>query len=174
MKDLLETIHFDNVAEAVLSAKSWREKGDPYQKSQNEPTVVVTSKLDLVQEIGKAIKANGNECNLNYIDVGIIEDFSDIFYNFPEFNGDISGWDMKNAKNCTRMFCFSKYTGEHGGLKEWNMDNVVVAQQMFYKSKFKGDISVWTMPSLDIKRSQQFMGGSELSKIRKYWPKRFR
>ncbi len=181
MKDLLDTIketeEGKTTNEGIVSASRWRKYGNPYKKAADDtPKVVVSNKYDLMKEIRTAMTANGNECSLNHIDVGNIEDFSDLFYDYSlrDFNGDISDWDMKKATNCDRMFCMSQFTGENSDLLGWNMDNVTSAVQMFYKSKFKGDISTWTLPALDMKKSQQFMGGAELAKVRKNWPKKFR
>jgi hypothetical protein len=52
---------------------------------------------DLVQV---CVETYGEDCNLNWIDVSGIRDFSDVFLSSP-FNGDISKWDVSRAKNMT-------------------------------------------------------------------------
>lgn len=168
MKDIMETVN-----EAVK--RGWSPGQLRKLAKGNRSTVKVNSKWELIGEIQEAIKSDGNEADLNYIDVSSISDFTGLFYDqFREFNGDISEWDMSNAVDCSRMFAFSMYTGENGDLTDWNMKSLVYAQQMFYRSKFDGDISTWSLPSLDKKNSAQFMGGAVLAKTRKHWPKIFR
>ena len=53
--------------------------------------IVVNSKKELRELINQRIKEQGNNCNLNDIDVSKITDMSYLFLE-SDFNGDISEW----------------------------------------------------------------------------------
>ncbi len=59
------------------------------------------TKKELENIIEQRIKEEGNEVNLNDIDVSKITDMSYLFLN-TDFNGDISNW---NVSNVTNMYC---------------------------------------------------------------------
>ena len=54
------------------------------------------TKEELQDIIKQRIKAEGNEVNLNNIDVSKITDMSNLF-SMSDFNGDISKWDVSNV-----------------------------------------------------------------------------
>ena len=113
------------------------------------------------------------ELGMNFIDVSQLKDFSYVFYNYANWNGDISEWDTMSAETMDCMFMMSQFTGEHGGIEGWDVRSVKTASRMFYKAKFEGDISSWDLRDLDVKRSQQMLAGA-IAKSRKKWPKKFR
>lgn len=159
----------DFVIEAISSGaytkRKLSHKKDPY---------IPTDKSDLIREIGNCIAQEGYGCDLNYIDVSEIRDFSDLFYNFRDWNGDISDWDMSKAENTRNMFYSSMYTGQNGDISDWDVRKIKFAGRMFYGSKFDGDISRWDLRDLDVRNSQQMIANCPLAKTRKHWPKKFR
>ena len=58
---------------------------------------------ELQDIILKRIKQEGNNVDLNDIDVSNIKDMSYLFAN-SNFNGDISSWDVSNVTNMIAMF----------------------------------------------------------------------
>ena len=105
------------------------------------------SKKELQDIILQRIKDDGNECDLNDIDVSKITDMSDLFTTydnkiFKNFNGDISQWDVSNVKNMYAMFF--ECANFNKDISQWNVSNVEDMNGMFLRcSKFNCDISGW-------------------------------
>ena len=97
---------------------------------------------DLLRIIRERISKKGYECDLNDIDVSLIEDMHMVFVN-SKFNGDISRWDVSNVKSMSWMFMNSSFNGD---ISEWNTSNVGTMRGMFQNSQFNGDISNWKIP----------------------------
>ena len=97
------------------------------------------TKFELKEIIKERISKEGPRCNLNDIDVTLIEDMAGLF-DSSDFNGDISEWDTSNVKYMTWMFANSKF---NGCISEWDVSNVEDMNGMFAGSEFKQDISNW-------------------------------
>ena len=97
------------------------------------------TKIELDKIIKSRISKEGPRCNLNDIDVTLIEDMAGLF-DSSDFNGDISEWDTSNVKYMTWMFANSKFNGD---ISEWDVSNVEDMNDMFAGSEFNQDISNW-------------------------------
>ena len=97
-------------------------------KKDNSYKYFPKTKKELKDIIFKRIKAEGNEVDLNDIDVSEINDMSNLFEE-TDFNGDISGWDVSNVTDMHSMFynC-SKFNHD---ISEWDVSNVTNMSCMF-------------------------------------------
>ena len=94
---------------------------------------------ELKEIIKERIKQYGTECDLNDIDVSLIEDMSTVFFR-SRFNGNISKWNVRNATDMSNMFIGSDFNGD---ISDWDVSNVKDMSGMFSMSKFNQDISDW-------------------------------
>ena len=133
-------------------------------KSGPEYTLFPKSSGELVTMIRDEIRKNGNECNLNHIDVSKITNMSYLFYN-NHFNGDISQWDVSNVQTMENMFCDSQFNGD---IPEWDVSSVRSMKRMFENSKFNVDISQWDVSSVwDM--SGMFFGATNFNQDISMW-----
>ena len=99
--------------------------------------------------ISKAIMEYGPNCDLNFIDVSQVTDMSFLFRRddtfTPDFNGDISKWNVSNVKYMQSMFWGSTFNGD---ISKWNVSNVTSMNNMFCGSCFNGDISKWNVSNV--------------------------
>ena len=111
------------------------------------------TKDELRKIIIQRIEDEGNECDLNDIDVSNINDMSGLFDAdideiFNDFNGDISMWNVSNVTNMKYMFywCY-KFNGD---ISRWNVSNVKDMDRMFCKcEKFNCDLSAWNVSNVE-------------------------
>jgi surface protein len=104
-----------------------------------KPIIIAKDKYDLMDKVYTEIEKNGNDCDLNHIDVSHVTDFSEMFAN-SEFNGDISQWDVSGATDMSSMFANSKFNGD---ISNWDVSQVENMYMLFRDSKFNGNISDW-------------------------------
>ena len=102
---------------------------------------------ELKDIIKQRIESEGNECDLNDIYTSNITDISNLF-EYSDFNGDISRWDVSNVTNMEFMFEYSKFDGD---ISKWNVSNVTTMENMFRYSKFNRDISNWDVSNVKFK-----------------------
>ena len=120
-----------NITEKMLINKNSKILYNYYPKTKDELKDIINQKIE----------SEGNECNLNDIDTSNIIDMSYLF-EYSDFNGDISRWNVSKVKNMKGMFLHSKFNGD---ISNWDVSNVVYKSYMFdncpieekYKPKFK-------------------------------------
>lgn len=112
-----------------------------------EYTLFPTTREELIDMIREKIKDDGPDCDLNCIDVSAIDNFGAVFgsWGTKQFNGNISKWDMSNAKSLNSMFNGSMFSGIDGGIADWDVSNVEMMDYTFNSSKFNSDISNWNV-----------------------------
>ena len=120
------------------------------------------TKEELQKIIIERIKDDGNECDLNDIDVSKITDMSWLFNGnthlnsgnniFKNFNGDISLWNVSNVKNMSGMFNFCNQF--NCDISSWNVSHVTDMSLMFNGCyKFNCDISHWNVSNVEDMRN---------------------
>lgn len=140
---LAKDSYLAQVEEAVENILAGRPPGIMLQ---NDVSVwPVTTNHDALVLISACIKMFGPKCNLNWIDVSGLEDFSHLFSN--SFNGDISKWDTSSAKSMNYMFAGNK--SFNGNISKWNVSGVRDFAGMFCDTVFNRDIFRWDVSSAE-------------------------
>ena len=97
------------------------------------------TKEELKDLIKQRIEQEGNEVDLNDIDVSKIKNMSELFYGL-NFNCDISNWNVSNVTNMKAMFYGCEKFNQD--ISKWNVSNVTEMRNMFYYcTSFNQDIS---------------------------------
>jgi hypothetical protein len=86
-------------------------------KQISSDKIIPRDEKHLAKIIKKEIEKNGNQCDLNHIDVSQIKDMNYLFFH-SQFNGDISRWDVSKVKSMTSMFKSSQFDGD---ISNWNV-----------------------------------------------------
>ena len=123
------------------------------------------TKKELREIIEQRIESEGNEVELNDIDVSKITDMSDLFRGL-DFNGNISNWDVSNVTNMMYMFGWCESFNQD--ISNWDVSKVVSMWGMFWGCKsFNQDISNWDVSN--VKHSEYVFTYCPIDK--KYKPK---
>ncbi len=130
--------------------------------------IIPKNKEDLKKIIQDEMSMNGNNCDLNHIDVSQINDMVGLFLS-SHFNGDISKWNTSNVEDMQAIFGFSAFNGDiskwnvskvknmyamflnsnfNQNISNWDVTNVIDMSHMFYKSQFNQDISQWNISNV--------------------------
>ena len=133
------------------------------------------TKEELQDIIEQRIKQEGNEVNLNDIDISNITDMSNLFKNLFSFNGDISNWDVSNVENMSNIFFGCKKFNKD--ISKWDVSNVKNMSSMFSNCEtFNKDISNWDISHVtdmscmfwDCKKFNQNISNWDVSNVKNY------
>ena len=115
-------------------------------KKSNQYKYFPQLKLELREIIENRIKDEGNEVDLNDIDVSNIKDMNGLFLG-TDFNGDISNWDVSNVTDMRSVFyeCGSF----NQDISTWDVSKVTNMHSMFEGcEKFNQDLSNWDVSNV--------------------------
>ena len=112
------------------SATEWAMCYPSWYKGKRVNGIVAENRENLIEIIKAAIKRNGSECDLNYVDVSQVTNMRYLFVH-SQFNGDISGWDVSNVTDMRGMFRDSLFAGD---ISQWNVSKETVKDSMFFNS----------------------------------------
>jgi surface protein len=109
---------------------------------------IIAKDIDHLKDlIGKEIRANGSQCDLNHIDISRIKKMSYVFENMSySFNGNISKWDMSNVEDTSYMFYKSEFNGD---ISNWDVSNVKDMNMMFMRTNLNCNISKWNIRNVE-------------------------
>ena len=135
------------ISTIMKSLKSYIQEKLIIKKSNNNYKYFPKTKKELKDIILQRIEAEGNEVDLNDIDVSEITDMSELFKNFFNFRGNISQWDVSNVTDMQGMF--HKCEAFNQDISSWNVSNVTNMNRMFWGcNKFNQDISGWDVSNV--------------------------
>ncbi len=80
-------------------------------------------------------------------DLSGVTDMSSMFRNAPEFDGNLSNWDVSNVKNMSFMFLSASLF--NGDLSSWNVSSVIdMTSMLFNATAFNKDLSNWDVSNV--------------------------
>ena len=106
--------------------------------------IIATDKTHLKSLIQEEMGLNGDNCDLNHIDVSRVIDMSWVFCHL-RFNGNIDKWDVSGVTNMKHMFAKSEF---NQCISEWNVSNVTSMWCTFYDSAFDQQIARWDVSNV--------------------------
>lgn len=110
------------------------------------------NKEELLNLIKKEVKAQGFDCDLNFIDTSKITDMSNLFADIRVGNPDITTWNTSNVTNMDYMFWFC--TKFNCDISKWDVSKVETMNHTFDGCKsFNQDLELWDISSLKSKKS---------------------
>ncbi|GFR75497.1 surface protein [Elysia marginata] len=147
----------------TVSGREYIHSGKKWHKNKQTVKRVVIKDTNDIKTLRKvletAIKINGFDADLNFIDVSQVKNMEGLFAGglfLPNlFTGDISSWDVSHVTNMKGMFFISVFNGDISG---WDVSNVKTFESMFSASGFRGDVSGWDVRS-DANMEKMFMEG---------------
>ena len=105
------------------------------------------TKKELQDIIKQRMEQEGNEVDLNDIDVSKITDMSSLFVGLLYFNGDISKWDVSNVNDMSYMFVTCRKFNQD--ISSWDVSNVTNMYGMFEGcEQFNQDLSNWDVSNV--------------------------
>lgn len=98
--------------------------------------------------ISELLKTQGMDANLNVIDTSNITDMHGLFNAYPQFNGDISDWDVRKVENMKDMF--NGCTEFNCNISRWKTISLKYMNQMFCMCKsFNQDLNDWNVKNVE-------------------------
>ena len=109
------------------------------------------TRVELRKIIKERIENEGNDVDLNDIDVSEITNMDALFYSkyLCDFCGDVSKWDVSNVTSMNHTFCGCKKF--NCNLSEWNTENVTDMHSMFFECHaFEGKgLETWNVTNVE-------------------------
>lgn len=110
--------------------------------------MVPKTSSELVRMISDECIRNGNDADLNHIDVSGITSFSYLFMLVSNLAFDISLWDVRNGKTFEKMFYKTKFSDTFD-ISRWDVSGATNMCGMFMCSDFNGNISGWNVGKVE-------------------------
>ncbi len=104
--------------------------------------ITPSTKMELLQLLASRITDTNPSPDLSDIDTSKITNMSDLFVDFPLFNGNISSWNVSNVTDMSGMFKGS--VAFNNDISRWNVSKVEKFDSIFEDAiSFKQDTELW-------------------------------
>ena len=124
----------------TVKAKNWAEVGMTGEINGVTYTIVDRPMLE---------EMFANDENVSAVCTSLISEMNDLIQNIsytnPDFNQDISSWDVSNVTTMKRLFRGTQFNQD---ISAWDVSNVVDMSYMFDNSRFNQDISAWDVSNV--------------------------